>query len=186
MKVIVGLGNVGKEFVNTRHNVGFLVIDYFLKKLKVKLNQENFDCLYTLVKINNDNFLLAKPTTLMNLSGNCVQKIIDYYHISSEDLIVFSDDLDQDLGKYKIRINCSCGGHNGLRDISTKIKTDNYLHFKIGIGRPKDKNIKDYVLGKFSKDDLDCFKKIFEKAYKLLQLISLNSSINIALSKLNN
>lgn len=186
MKVIVGLGNVGKEFVNTRHNIGFLVIDYFLKKLKVKLNQENFDCLYTLVKINNDNFLLAKPTTLMNLSGNCVQKIIDYYHISSEDLIVFSDDLDQDLGKYKIRINCSCGGHNGLRDISTKIKTDNYLHFKIGIGRPKDKNIKDYVLGKFSKDDLDCFKKIFEKAYKLLQLISLNSSINIALSKLNN
>lgn len=186
MKVIVGLGNVGKEFVNTRHNIGFLVIDYFLKKLKVKLNQKNFDCLYTLVKINNDNFLLAKPTTLMNLSGNCVQKIIDYYHISSEDLIVFSDDLDQDLGKYKIRINCSCGGHNGLRDISTKIKTDNYLHFKIGIGRPKDKNIKDYVLGKFSKDDLDCFKKIFEKAYKLLQLISLNSSINIALSKLNN
>ncbi len=186
MKVVVGLGNVGKQFENTRHNVGFLVVDYFLKKLKVKLDQENFDCFYTLAKINNDNFLFAKPTTLMNLSGNCVQKILNYYHVASENLIVFSDDLDQDLGKYKTRTSCSCGGHNGLRDISTKIKTDNYLHFKIGIGRPKDKNIKDYVLGKFNSDDLHCLKKIFEKAYKLLQLISLNSSINIALSKLNN
>ncbi len=186
MKIIVGLGNVGKEFENTRHNIGFLVIDYFLKKLKIKLDKENFDCLYTLTKINNDNFLLAKPTTLMNLSGNCIQKIINYYHVTSENLIVFSDDLDQDLGKYKIRVNCSCGGHNGLRDISAKIKTDNYLHFKIGIGRPKDKNIKNYVLDKFNKNELICLKKIFEKAYKFLQLISLNSSINVALSKLNN
>ena len=186
MKVVVGLGNIGKQFENTRHNVGFLVVDYFLKKLKTKLDQENFDCLYKLTKINNDSFLFAKPTTLMNLSGNCVQKILNYYHVASENLIVFSDDLDQDLGKYKTRISCSCGGHNGLRDISTKIKTDNYLHFKIGIGRPKDKNIKDYVLGKFSRDDLNCLKRIFEKAYKLLQLIGLNSSINIALSKLNN
>ena len=123
MKVVVGLGNIGKQFENTRHNVGFLVVDYFLKKLKVKLDQENFDCFYTLAKINNDNFLFAKPTTLMNLSGNCVQKILNYYHVASENLIVFSDDLDQDLGKYKTRTSCSCGGHNGLRDITTKIKT---------------------------------------------------------------
>ena len=186
MKIVVGLGNVGNQFKNTRHNVGFLAIDYFLKKLKIKLDQENFDGLYALTKINNSDFLFVKPTTLMNLSGNCVRKILNYYHITNENLIVFSDDLDQDLGRYKIRINCSCGGHNGLKDISTKIKTDNYLHFKIGIGRPKDKNINDYVLGKFNNDDLYCLKKIFEKAYKLIQLISLNTSINIALSKLNN
>ena len=186
MKIVIGLGNVGDQFKNTRHNVGFLVIDYFIKKLKIKLDQENFDGLYTLTKINNSDFLFAKPTTLMNLSFNCVQKILNYYNVAIKNIIVFSDDLDEDLGKYKTRISCSCGGHNGLRDISTKIKTDNYLHFKIGIGRPKDKNIKDYVLGKFSLDDLNCLKKIFEKAYKLIQLISLNSSINIALSKLNN
>lgn len=186
MKIIVGLGNIGAQFDNTRHNIGFIVINYILKKLKLNEEKEKLNGLITKTKVNEEEFVFVKPTTLMNLSGDCVSSILNFYHATINDLIVFCDDLDQNLGKFKIKINGSSGGHNGIKDIITKIGTQNFVRFKIGIGRPtKKEDVKNYVLSKFKNDELNLLHPILEKAYKFIQLVS-NNSINIALSKLNN
>ena len=160
MKLIVGLGNPGKEYENTRHNVGFNVIDKYLEKNNLSLDKNKFSGLYTITMINNEKVLFLEPQKFMNLSGEVVRQIMDFYKINAEDILVIHDDLDLPLGKIKLKENSSSGGHNGIKNIEKCIGTRNYKRLKIGISNNKNIDTKDYVLGKISKSE----KELLEDA----------------------
>ena len=150
MKLIVGLGNPGKEYENTRHNVGFMVIDHFTTNTDW---QKKFDGLSKIETICGEKVMLLKPTTFMNLSGNAVSKAMKYYDISVEDILVLQDDMDIEFGKYKLKKNSSAGGHNGIKSIIASVGSNSFARLKIGISHDKNGNTIDYVLGKFSKEE---------------------------------
>ena len=165
MKLIVGLGNPGKEYEKTRHNVGFNFINYYLDKMGFSVNWSiKFDGLVYETRIDNNKVIFLKPQTFMNLSGNSVRKVIDFYHIDIEDILVVSDDLDLNIGNFKLRMNGSSGGHNGLKDIESKIGSSNYKRLKIGISKNDGIDTKDYVLGNFSSSE----NKILDNLYSEL------------------
>lgn len=168
MKLIVGLGNPGKEYENTRHNIGFIFIDNFAKKYNVSIDKEKFNGLYKETVINNEKVLLLKPLSYMNLSGEVVKKYVDYFKINIEDILIINDDLDMDLGKIRLRPNGSSGGHNGLKNIALNLKTENFKRLKIGISNNKNIDTKDYVLGKFSNEEKEKLDSIKDKINNLL------------------
>ena len=162
MYLIVGLGNPESDYAKTRHNMGFNVINKLSEKYDIKVNKSKFKALYGTGTIEEEKVILVKPQTYMNLSGNSVRKVMDYYDVNIDDVLVISDDLDLSIGNYKLKSKGSCGGHNGLRDIESKIGTTEYKRLKIGISNDKDKDTKDYVLGNLSKDD----KRTIDNLYK--------------------
>ncbi len=169
MKLIVGLGNPGKDYSNTRHNIGFSFIDSYLAYKKVDAKWiSKFDGEYLQTMIEDEKVIFLKPQTYMNLSGNSVRKIMDYYHIDVNDLLVISDDLDLKVGNYKLKLYGSCGGHNGLRDIENKIGTDQYKRLKIGISNDKSLEAKDYVLEKFPLDEKKVLENLFQELYLVI------------------
>ncbi len=168
MKLIVGLGNPGKEYENTRHNIGFIFIDYFAKKNKVNIDKEKFNGLYAQTTINNEKVILLKPLSFMNLSGEVVRKYVDYFKISIDDILIINDDLDMDFGKVRLRPDGSSGGHNGLKNISLNLNTEKFKRLKFGISNNKLIDTKDYVLGKFSKDEKEVINNAKEKISNLL------------------
>lgn len=184
MKLVVGLGNVGEPYSNTRHNIGFMAIDAILKNFNLSIENNNFngDCAVT--TINDQKIIFVKPTTLMNLSGNCVSQIVKFYKIEPEDIIIIHDDLDLKPGQFKIRTSGSAGGHNGIKDIISKLGSDKFVRFKIGIGRPKQESIINYVLGKLTKEEIETVKFPIAKSIEFVKL-SLNGPINAAISKIN-
>lgn len=162
MKLIVGLGNPGKEYEKTRHNVGFNFIDYYLKKKNELVNwSKKFDGLIYETRINDNKVIFLKPQTFMNLSGNSVRKVIDFYHIDIENIFVISDDLDLNIGNFKLRMSGSSGGHNGLKDIEAKIGSSCYKRLKIGISKVDNIETKDYVLGNFNSSDNKILEILF-------------------------
>lgn len=169
MKLIVGLGNPGKEYENTRHNMGFITIDRFAKKNNVNIDKNKFDGLYTELKINNEKVILLKPQKYINLSGEVIKKYIDFYKIDINDILIISDDLDQPIGKYKLRYKGSSGGHNGLKNIELHLHTNEYKRIKIGISNNKDMDTKDYVLGKLNKETLDIINPVIDKVQDILE-----------------
>ena len=168
MKLIVGLGNPGDKFANTRHNMGFMVLDNFAKSLGVSIDKNKFNGLYTEVFIDNEKAILLKPLSYMNLSGGVVFSFINYFNIDISDVLIISDDLDLDFLKVKLKYRGSSGGHNGLRDIEKYLNTQEYKRFKIGISNNKSIETKDYVLSKFSYDDLDKISVFLEKSNMIL------------------
>lgn len=169
MKLIVGLGNPGKEYENTRHNVGFSFLDYYLNNKFNNINWlKKFNGLLFKDTIHGENVIFFKPLTYMNLSGDAVKMIFDYYHLSVEDILVISDDLDLNLGNFKLKNNGSSGGHNGLKDIENKIHSSNYKRLKIGISKDFNLDTKDYVLGNFSKEEKDILNSLFTSLSDLL------------------
>lgn len=164
MKLIVGLGNPGKEYQNTRHNMGFNLIDSYLDYKKIDENwSSKFDGKYLQTTIGREKVLFLKPQTYMNLSGDSVRKIVDYYQIDINDILVISDDLDLNVGNFKLKANGSCGGHNGLRDIEKKLGTSEFKRLKIGISNDKELDTKDYVLGTLSKEEKDTIKELHKE-----------------------
>lgn len=147
MKLVVGLGNPGKNYENTRHNVGFMVLDGILKDAKWK---EKFDGLY----IKDDDVIYLKPITYMNVSGFSVEKVVNFFKIAPEDILVIQDDLDLPFNTFKLKKNSSSGGHNGIKSIISCLGTDSFLRLKIGIAHDRNIDTKDYVLGKFSKENI--------------------------------
>ncbi len=169
MKLIVGLGNPGREYEHTRHNMGFDFIDYYLFKKNYSVNWVNkFNGLYFDVNIGGERVLFLKPQSFMNLSGGVVRKYIDYFKIDVSDILVFSDDLDLTLGNFKIKMNGSSGGHNGLKDIERNLGTQEYKRIKIGISKNSNFDTKDYVLGKLSKEERDVIDKCFDTLVNVL------------------
>ena len=160
MKLIVGLGNPGKEYENTRHNIGFMMLDYFTSKSNIEITKEKFNGLYGDTIINDEKVIFLKPLSYMNLSGEVVKKYVDFFKIDINDVLIIHDDLDLPIGTYRLKQNGSSGGHNGLKNIELNLGTQEYKRIKVGISNNKMMDTKDYVLGKFSKEDIDTIKDI--------------------------
>lgn len=168
MKLIVGLGNPGKEYDKTRHNVGFMIIDRYLNNKNLEANKSKFDGKYIDTIINGEKVIFLKPQKYMNLSGEVVKKYIDYFKIDINDILIIHDDLDQELGKIKLKENSSSGGHNGIKDIEKNIGTQNYKRLKIGISNNKMIDTKDYVLGHFSKEEEEILNESIDKSLSII------------------
>ncbi len=168
MKLIVGLGNPGLDYENTRHNMGFTFIDAFAKNLNVKIEKEKFNGLYTQTTVNNEKIILLKPLSYMNLSGEVVEKYVNFYKINIDDILIISDDLDLELGKIRLRQAGSSGGHNGLKNIALHLNTENFKRLKIGISKNKEIDTKDYVLGKFNKEETKIIEEMKDNIINLL------------------
>ncbi len=181
MKLIVGLGNPGKKYENTRHNIGYMIIDNFV-------NSDNWkkeSLAYVLkLTINNENVLFIKPTTYMNLSGQAVQYYLNYYKIDTKDLLVIQDDMDLDIGKVRLKLKSSAGGHNGIKDIIKNIKTDEFLRLKIGISKPTNDTI-EFVLGKFPKSDLEILKNNMNTYNQIITDFINNTKIETLMNRYN-
>lgn len=160
MKLIVGLGNPGKEYENTRHNIGFMCLDHYSNKNNLDNYKEKFNGLYTKFIFNNEQIILLKPLSYMNLSGTVVRKYTDYFKINPQDILVIHDDLDMPTGKIKIKSNSSSGGHNGIKSIIEELKTQDFNHLKIGISKDNRYDIKDYVLGKFTHEEQEIINNL--------------------------
>ncbi|MDY0404042.1 aminoacyl-tRNA hydrolase [Virgibacillus sp. 179-BFC.A HS] len=155
MKCIAGLGNPGRKYAQTRHNIGFITIDELLHRNQWKLEKEKFHGLYTIGHMNGEKVLLLKPLTFMNASGEAIRPLLDYYEIAPQDLLVIYDDLDLPAGKVRLRQKGGHGGHNGVRSTIDQLKTKEFNRLRIGIGRPSNAMpVVDYVLGKFHKEEL--------------------------------
>lgn len=164
MKLIVGLGNPGKKYENTRHNTGFAVIDRTLAKLNVELDKNKFNADYTMINRNGEKIYILKPLTYMNLSGEAVVPFMKYFNIDSEDLVVVHDDLDLPVGKIRLRQSGSCGGQNGMRNIIDLLGDSNIKRIRVGIGKDPLIPVVDYVLGKTKKEDLEVYNQALDKA----------------------
>ena len=165
MKIIVGLGNPGDEYKNTRHNLGFMVIDKLEDLLKISPNKKRLGGLVGTGSYKGEKIVLVKPQTFMNLSGDCVVKVLKYYKLTSEDLIVIYDDIDIEVGKIRIKSSGSPGTHNGMRDITKKIGTNDFVRVRVGSGKPREtQDLVDYVLSNIKKDEKVPIGKAVENA----------------------
>ncbi len=179
MKLIIGLGNPGKDYQNTRHNVGFLILDNYLGNVDWK---EKFNALYFEKRINSEKVIFVKPLTFMNLSGNAVVKYVNYYNVNIDDILVIQDDLDLSFSTYKLKKNSSAGGHNGIKSIINCLGSQDFLRLKIGVSNNKSIDTKDYVLGRFSKeekDKLDSLQKTFNEIIESFVIVGISKTMNI-------
>lgn len=169
MKLIVGLGNPGKEYDKTRHNIGFMFVDKYLNfKNYTSSWKEKFNGLYIETVINNEKVIFLKPQSYMNLSGGVVLKFVNFFKVDITDILIISDDLDLQVGNFKLKDKGTSGGHNGLKDIERCLGTANYKRLKIGISNDKSLETKDYVLGKLSKTDIEKYDTIFTELYSVI------------------
>lgn len=159
MKLIVGLGNPGKEYENTRHNAGFRVMDEIAEELRVDINQKKFKALIAMTKVSGEQVLLMKPQTYMNLSGEAVGEAMRFYQIPIEDLLVIYDDLDMTIGKIRLREKGSAGGQNGMKSIISHVHTQDFNRIRVGIGKDARIPVVDWVLGKISNEDMEAHKE---------------------------
>lgn len=170
MLLFVGLGNPTKEYEGTRHNCGFCVLDMFAKKHNLTFETSKFKGEYAKYKDGDKTIFLLKPHTFMNLSGECVRPFMDYYKIDAEDLIIISDDMDNDVGAVRVRTKGSSGGHNGLKSIFQNLGTEDIKRIKIGIGKPAYDAI-DFVLGRPTLLERPLLDDAFVKASNLMDAI---------------
>lgn len=160
MKMIVGLGNPGKQYERTRHNSGFMAMDKVAEKLNLNIDKKEFAALTA----KNNQVILVKPQTYMNNSGEAVSQIMKYYHIDINDLLIIYDDLDLKYGQLRLRLKGSSGGHNGIKSIINYIHSENFKRIRIGIEKNPLIETADYVLGKVEKDKQQLFDDSIEKA----------------------
>lgn len=168
MKLIVGLGNPGKNYENTRHNLGFMVLEKYFKKRNINNPKEKFGGIYYETVIENEKVLFLKPQKYINLSGEVLKRYIDFFKLKTEDILIIHDDLDTPCGSVKVKPSGGSGGHNGLKDIEKNIGTKEYRRVKLGISNNKDLDTKDYVLGKLSGNDKDLINQAIDKTVELI------------------
>ncbi len=165
MKLIAGLGNIGDKYVFTRHNAGFMLIDSFALNEGLNFRENSrLKCLMTNLRNGQEDYLLIKPTTFMNLSGEAVRAVMDYYKIPIEDVLIVYDDLSLEIGKIRFRPNGSDGGHNGIKSVIQHLGTKNVARLKIGIGPQPNIPSEVFVLQNFSKEELETLKGAIVKA----------------------
>ncbi len=184
MKLIVGLGNPGKEYAGTRHNCGFMVIDRLASKLNVDVDQDKFKGLYAKVKYHGEDIILLKPQTYMNLSGESVNAVMNFFKIDKDDLLVIYDDLDMPVGKLRLRKTGSAGGHNGIKNIIAHLNSQDFKRIRVGIDRHKYMNVADYVLSRFSKVESEAIEQGIENAANAV-LDYLDNDFNHAMNYYN-
>lgn len=160
MYLIVGLGNPGDKFEQSRHNIGFKAIDYLAGKLNVPLNKIGFKAVYGSTIIGNEKVILAKPQTYMNLSGECIADFYNYYKMELENIIVIYDDIDLKVGEIRIRARGSAGTHNGMKSIIYQLKSEQFPRVRIGVSPPPEQwDLRDYVLSRFGEDEKEGIEK---------------------------
>lgn len=184
MKLIVGLGNPGKEYANTRHNIGFMAIDKLLDYYNCTSLKSKFGGIYSEVNIRGEKIIFFKPQKYINLSGVVIKKIMDYLKIDINDILIINDDLDLDVGRIKIKASGSSGGHNGLKNIELFLGTKDYKRIKIGISNNKLIDTKDYVLSTINSDDMKLINNIINKIPNIIEDY-LNMSFSDLMTKYN-
>ena len=185
MKLIVGLGNIGDKYIFTRHNAGFMVIDSFALNSNLNYRENSkLKCLMTNIRDGYEDYLLIKPTTFMNLSGEAVRAVMDYYKIKIEDILIIYDDLSLELGKIRFRANGSNGGHNGIKSVIKHLGTNNIARLKIGIGPQPNIPSEVFVLQNFSKEELEILKTTISRAKEAIDCY-FKEGIAIAQNKFN-
>jgi len=173
MKLIVGLGNPGERYKQTRHNVGFMVLDKLIKQSTVEGWDKKFDSFFTKIIIAQKSMILLKPLTFMNVSGHAVQKVKNFYGIDPNNIVIIHDDIDLELGKIKLKKGGGDGGHNGLKSIIKLIGSE-FSRIRIGIGRPEKINVSSYVLNDFPEIEVSFLKKIILKSCEGINLLIAN------------
>ncbi len=164
--LVVGLGNPGDAYVTTRHNAGFMVLHKVAESFSIPVEKKKFDVLFGRGLIKGSEVILAKPMAFMNLSGIPVQKILNYFKIPFEDMLVIHDDIDLALGRLQIKENGGHGGHKGLKSIIETVGSGNFVRLRIGIGRSEDYvDISNYVLGQFNTNEKNVLDRMIEKAH---------------------
>ena len=186
MYLIVGLGNPGRQYEATRHNMGFDVIDKLVEEYQVQQAGVKFNAMYGKGRIGGQPVILMKPLSYMNLSGGPIREMANYFKIDPEtEMIVVYDDIDLDPGQLRIRKKGSAGGHNGIKHIIQQLGTQNFVRIKVGVGaKPKGWDLADYVLGRFDKDDRALVEEAQERACKAVELI-LTDSVDAAMNEYN-
>lgn len=165
MYLIVGLGNPGSEYKGTRHNMGFETVDKLSEKLNIIINTNKFKAKYGLGSIEDEKIILAKPQTYMNLSGNAIRELKNYYKLTNDRIIVICDDIDLDIGKIRIRKQGSSGTHNGLKSVVEQLGATDFQRIRIGVGKPENSyDLINYVIGKISKEEKEVLDKSTEIA----------------------
>ena len=183
MFLIVGLGNPGKEYDGTRHNIGFAAVDYIADKYNIELNRIKFKGIFGEGLINGKKVILLKPTTYMNLSGESIREVVNFYKISNEEVIVIYDDISLEVGRLRIREKGSHGGHNGIKSIIANLGTDVFPRVKIGVGAPKG-NLVSHVLGKFSDDEVEILRETIKASSDAVSIM-ISKDTKEAINKLN-
>jgi peptidyl-tRNA hydrolase, PTH1 family len=183
MFLIVGLGNPGDQYRNTRHNVGFDVVDLIADKYNITVNRTKFKGVYGEGSISGQKVILLKPQTYMNLSGESVREACSFYKISNERIIVIYDDISLEVGRIRIRPQGSAGGHNGIKNIIAHLSCDVFPRIKVGVGQPQE-NLVNHVLSRFSKDERPTVEKSFQAAFDAAEMI-IKDSVEEAMNKFN-
>ena len=186
MYLVVGLGNPGKQYEMTRHNIGFHTIDYIADDLGVNVKKLKYKALYGECEISGEKVYLIKPQTYMNLSGESVVEFANFFKVSVENIIVISDDVSLETGRIRVRPKGSAGGHNGLKSIIYQLNSDEFPRVRMGVGAPnhEDYDLADFVLGKFQKDEIPVMEEAIIKASKAVREIIKNGA-HSAMNKYN-
>ncbi|HEV2948890.1 MAG TPA: aminoacyl-tRNA hydrolase [Gemmataceae bacterium] len=170
MKVVVGLGNPGRKYQGTRHNVGFEVVDSLAASSRGGRFQNRFQAQVAELLEDSNRVLLVKPETFMNLSGRCVREVVDFYQTPLQDLLIVCDDFNLPLGKLRVRGRGTHGGHNGLRDIQSHLGTTEYPRLRIGVEAPGDKDAVEHVLGRFRPSERPVIEEAIGQAAQAVTL----------------
>ena len=186
MYIIAGLGNPGKEYEGSRHNVGFMTLDALADRYQIDIREKAHKALIGKGMIEGNKVILVKPQTYMNLSGEAIRAAVDYYKIDEKsELIVIYDDISLDVGQLRIRKKGSAGGHNGIKNIILHLGHDTFQRIKIGVGeKPKGYDLADYVLGHFSGEELAIMKESLEKVCGAVELM-LEGDVDAAMNQYN-
>ncbi len=186
MVIIAGLGNPTREYENTRHNIGFMAIDMLADKYNIHVMDCKHKALIGKGIIGTTKVILVKPLTYMNLSGEAIRAVVDYYKVDpTSELIVIYDDISLDVGQLRIRKKGSAGGHNGIKNIIAHLDDDTFLRVKVGVGeKPKGYDLADYVLGHFSKEELEVMRESLEKVDGAVNLM-LEDKVDAAMNEYN-
>lgn len=185
MFIVVGLGNPGNQFANTKHNIGFVTLDYLANLHNIKLNKIKHKAVIGEGSIAGEKLMLVKPQTYMNTSGECVMELVNFYKLPLENLILIYDDIDLPLGKVRIRPSGSSGTHNGMRSIIYLLNKHDFPRIRIGVGKQPDyMDLADYVMTKFNKDEVPVIEEAVKKAALSVEEI-IRNGINTAMNKYN-
>ena len=186
MLIIAGLGNPGKEYENTRHNAGFMVMDALAEKIGADISEKKHKALCGKGVIGGEKVILMKPQTYMNSSGESIRAAADYYKVDPEDILIVYDDISLAPGQLRIRAKGSAGGHNGLKSIIYRLNSDTFPRVKMGVGAPKheDYDLADFVLGRFTKEEIPVMEDAIVKAEKAVAEI-IKNGVQSAMNKYN-
>ncbi|MBU0908142.1 MAG: aminoacyl-tRNA hydrolase [Proteobacteria bacterium] len=185
MFLVAGLGNPGEKYHLTRHNIGFLFLDYLAEKLRVNFSASKWQADTAKAMFGNEQVLLLKPQTFMNLSGNAVVGAASFYKISPEKIIVIHDDIDMPFGRVKVVVNRGTGGHNGIRSIVSLLGSQDFIRIKAGIGRPVEAiPVERYVLTKMTDSEIQCVKGMMDSVFESVRII-IREGAGMAMNRIN-